>query len=241
MLFNYAAVVAVSLIVSGCNSGYPAVDARGMYASLEEALAKSSSQVVKTDMPQPFTLADFPLLDEVCNNQFKTENYKYEGSMIRSRLIKFGYNMPVSESSMIYRHELATCSSFYQVAEGESQEAVYVKYLATVDSSFGEMMPAIKKVQGGIDGLLQHSGFHLSFKVPTNDWSNVDSKTFSEETKAVQYLKMDPIEMKAVLKYDAQKYKDLLAFEFVHLNVTKKDGVIQIANVDVAIVQNGMY
>lgn len=242
MLFNTTVAVAVSIVFSGCNSGYPAVDAQGMYESLEKGLGKSSTNVVKTDITESFKLEDFPLLQEVCVNKFtKHENYQYEGTMMRSRLVKFGYNMPVSDASMIYRHELATCSSFYPAKEGEIQEAVYVKYLATIDTKFSDMMPAIKAVEGGIDGLLQHSGFHMSLDVPSNKWNEVDSRAYTEETKEVQYLKMDPIEMVAILKYDAEKYKDLLAFEFVRLNVTMKNGAIQIENVDIATIQNGMF
>lgn len=241
MLFNSAVFASAALIISGCNkSGYAPVDARSMLTNLEKTMAKSSSNVVKTSMPQTLTIDDFPLLKTACTKEFKEPDYEFDGQMLRTTVVKSGYIMPVSDSSLIYRHEVATCFDFYPVAEGEKQEAVYVTYLATIDSSIGDMVPAIQAVDGGVDGLLLHSGFHMDLNVPANGWGNVEPKTYNDETKSVQFLKMDNIEMNAVLKYDAEKYKDMLAFEVLSVNVTRKNGDIQIADVDIAIVENGM-
>jgi hypothetical protein len=240
MIFTTALFAGVSLIATGCNSGYSPVDAHAMLENLEKTLAKSSGNIVKTPISQPVKLEDFPLLKDACENSFDTPYYSFDGKMLRTKVVKSGYVMPVSDSSLIYRHEVATCFDFYPVEEGQRREAVYVKFLGTIDSGSGDMIPAIKAIDGGIDGLLVHSGFHVDITVPSNGWGNVQAKSYDKETKRVQYLKMDEIEMNSILKYDAEKYKDLLAFEVLRVYVTKKSGEIQIAYVDMAIVENGM-
>jgi hypothetical protein len=242
MNFGIAVSSAVAMFLAGCNdSSYDPVDARVMFSNLEKQVSKASSNVVKTDIKTPLSLKDFPLLQEVCQNNFKTSEYKYDGVMLRTLVSKYGYDMPVSDSSMIYRHEVATCSSFYPVSEGETQEAVYVKYLATIDSTRDEIMPAAKAIPGGVEGLLKHSEFHLDLDgVEENGWTAVKARNFPEETKNVQYLKMDTIEMNAILKYDAEKYKDMLAFEMLRVNVTRNGTDFEIKDVDIAVVENGM-
>jgi hypothetical protein len=112
--------------------------------------------------------------------------------------------------------------------------------LATIDASAAEMLSAIKQVPGGINGLLLDSGFHIDAAVTENGWSEIENEKFLKESSRVQYLKMNPIEMKAVNKFDAEKYKDLLAFEMISVNVTKVGGVLQIADTDIAIFENAM-
>lgn len=239
MFINIAIVSAVGLFVSGCNQGYPAVDNKGLLKSLEKSL-EETGVTAKTNLQAPLDIANYPLLQEVCSNEFNRPDYEYDGQMMRTRLVKFGYKMPVGDSAMIYRHEMAACFTFYPVGEGEKQGAVYVKYLATIDASAAEMIPAIKAVAGGINGLLLDSGFHVDATVLENGWSQIETEQFLKETSRVQYLKMNPIEMKAVNKYDAEKYKDLLAFEMISVNVTRTAGVLQIADTDIAIFENAM-
>jgi hypothetical protein len=239
MFINVALVSAVGFIVSGCNQGYPAVDSKGLLMSLEKSLEETGVPA-KTSLQAPLNIETYPLLQEVCNNEFNRASYEYDGQMMRTRLVKFGYKMPVGDSGMIYRHEMAACFTFHPVKESERQEAVYVKYLATIDASAAEMLSAIKQVPGGINGLLLDSGFHIDAAVTENGWSEIENEKFLKESSRVQYLKMNPIEMKAVNKFDAEKYKDLLAFEMISVNVTRVGGVLQIADTDIAIFENAM-
>ena len=240
MLFKTAvrssAVCALGLIVSGCgSSGYPAVDTPALYESLVKDL---KAPVIATDMDTPLNITAFEALEVVCNNEFENRNYEFDGVTMRAKVYKYGYKMPsVSEDAILYRHEYAVCHTFYPVNEHAVQEAVYVKYLATIDSTAANMMVGIHAVEGGLNGLLQHAGFHRQVDVPANGWSQIDTVTYKETSK-VQYLKMNPIEMMAVHKYDAEKFKDLLAFEMVSANVTRVDGKIVFSNVDIATVQN---
>jgi hypothetical protein len=239
-MFRVGAAVAICVAISGCNSGYPAADSRDLLVSMESNLKKVNENPTRIEMTRPIKLEDFPILSMVCADTFKTPNYQYKGQTMRSKLQKFAYKMPNTDGN-IYRHELAVCFDFYPVAEGQKQEAVYIKYLGTLDSKASTMITAIKEIEGGVDGLLQDSGFHIpGLTVPSSAWSTLDSDHYTKERTDVQYLKMNPIEMKAVSAYDAEKYKDLLAFEMVRVNVTNVGGVIQIADVDFAIVQNAM-
>jgi len=227
-------------MVSGCSSGYPAVDTPALLTSLEKDLADTTKNSVKVDIATPVEITSFPMLELVCNDVFKTKDYQFDGVMMRAQVLKSGLKMPVGkDGSIIYKHEYAVCRTFYPVAEGAKQEAVYVKYLATIDATAAEMIPAIKNVEGGVDGLLQHTGFHLPLTVAVNGWSQIETATY-KETADVQYLKMDPIEMAAVNKYDAEKFKNLLAFEMVSANVTMVGGKIVFDHVDIAVVENGM-
>ena len=237
-MFFRNALVSIALIAGsstlwGCNSG-KAVPASAVLASLTKDVNKTSTAAVQTPVSSPVVLADYPLLQEVCTNTFKTANYKFDGEKMRFKVNNFAYKAPVEghPNSLLYRHQYAVCFDFYPVSSSEQvQEALYVTYLGTIASDPKLMTEMVASVAGGYQALLSESGFHTGLSFSQNGWPSLLNKTYSDETSAVQYLKMNPLDMKVLNKYGGQKYDKLMAFEFVHGFVSNVTGVIQFHNI----------
>ena len=236
-VLSAATAFACGLILTGCNAVHEQVDTPALMKSMKKSVSEDSRQVQSLNMPTPINIGDFPLLKEVCDNTFDHQDYKYDGSMMRIKINKGGYNLG---DDLLYKHEYALCMDFYPVAEGQTQEALYVQYFGT-NAGYGSIIDKIAEITGGVNGLLIDSGYHLPSKTITeNGWSSVPRKTYKDETSKVQYLKMDPLEMKAVNKYDADKYKNLMGFEFLHVDVTRVNGQLVVTDVKIAEIHHSM-
>ena len=117
------ATAACSLAITGCNAVHDEVSVAALYDSMKKDLGKESRNVEKLDISRPFTLEDFPVLKEVCENMFDKPDYKYDGVMMRIKINKDAYKL---DGGMMYRHQYGLCFDFYPVAEGQKQEAVFV-------------------------------------------------------------------------------------------------------------------
>lgn len=224
-------------IISGCNSSHARVGVSDFLVSMEEQLSKSGN-VVKTNISTPLSIADYPLIAEVCKASLPTPNYNFDGDMMRIKVVKHAYD--ISGDSRVYKHEYAVCFNFYPPEEGAKQEVAYVKFLASMKSSAKKVSADIKKIGGGVEGLLEHSDFNIPLTVVNSTWAQVTVKDYPDETSRVQFLKMSPLEMNAVNKYDSDKYKDLLAFEIVYANISLAGADFQFEDVQIAIVENAM-
>ena len=239
-LISATGAVACAFVVTGCNTVHKEVDVNGLLRSLRKELSAQSDNVQKLNMTTSMSIESFPLVKEVCENTFAKPNYSFDGSKMRIKVNKHGYKLPNGENggAMLYRHQYAVCFDFYPVAEAAYQEAVFVQYMGTIKAGFGEVFKTIQTITGGHMGLLQDAQFHLNTTVANSTWGAIAGKNYTEETNRVQYLKVSPLEMKTVNKYDAEKYKDLMAFELLHVNVTRVNGELQIATVAQAVVEH---
>ena len=224
--------------ISGCDSSHSRKDVSSFFASMESQLAKTTGAVTKTEISAPLNVTDYPLITEVCNSSLPTPNYRFNGDMMRIKVVKHAYE--ISEESQVYRHEYAVCFGFYPPGEAAKQEVAYVKFLAGLKAGADKVIGEIKQVSGGVDGLLFDSKFNIPLNPIDSKWSGVTAKEYSDETQRVQFLKMSPLEMSTVNKYDADKYKDLLAFEFVYANVSKSGNDFKFEEVQIAVVENAM-
>ena len=224
------------IAIMGCNATHEKVDPQGLYNTMLEKLAKSG-KVEDYQIQTPLNLDDYPILKEACEDVFNQPNYIYNGDKMRIKINKHGYNMDTE--AVLYRHQYGLCFDFYPVEEGKTQEAVYVQYFGTIRSSAKDMVKMITKVAGGFEALLQDSGFHMTnLNVAENGWPAVNRENYNTETKKVQYLKMDPVEMNAINKYDADKFKDFMGFEFVHVFITRVNGQIKVSEVKTAAIHH---
>lgn len=224
-------------VITGCNSSHSRVGVSDFFVSMEEQLAKSGN-VVKTNISTPLSIADYPLITEVCKASLPTPNYQFDGDMMRIKVVKHAYE--VSGDSKVYKHEYAVCFNFYPPAEGVKQEVAYVKLLASMKSGAKKVTADVKKIGGGVEGLLETTRFNIPLTVANSTWSQVTRKDYPDETSRVQFLKMSPLEMNAVNKYDSDKYKDLLAFEIVYANISLAGSDLKFEDVQIAIVENAM-
>ena len=226
--------------MSGCSKKLKSVLPDELEATLEKKISNGGARDISSSaLEQPVKLADYPLLREVCSAKFDSASYQFEGDKLRFKLNRYAYKMPVEgyKNSQVYRHEYAVCFDFWPTnSTVPVQEAVYVQYLAAKSSDYLLLVPAILSTQGGYQGLLADSGFHNGVTVADNAWSKIERKTY-EEADRVYFLKMEVLNMKVLNSYNAEKYDDVLAFEFVHANVTSATGTLQFANVRTAIQQ----
>ena len=230
--FYVSAVLASTSTLWGCGSGDKSSSTSDILTSMQKDIQKSGTPTT-SDVSAPVSLENYSLLQEVCSNAFKTANYKFSGDKMRFKLKKAAYNLPYEgkPDAKLYRHQYGICFDFYPAASGEIQEALYVSYLGTISADVEGMKTAVSSVSGGYEALLADASFHTNLTSTDNGWPNVSLKVYSDETSAVQYLKMNPLDMKVMNKYGGQKYDNLMAFEFVHAFVTNVDGVIQFHNV----------
>ena len=237
-LAMFASIASSAAALSGCNSTHSKVGVSDFFSKMQSQLTKSSGNIEITNLSTPLNISDYPLMSEVCNESLATVDYKYDGDMMRVKVVKHAYEL--GGDTLVYRHEYAVCFGFYPPEEGARQEVAYVKFLATLKGSAGEAISRINQIQGGVVGLLSDSKFRIPLNATDSTWAEVPMKEYPDETSRVQFLKMNPLDMNAVNKYDAEKIQDLLAFEFVHANVSRLGNVLQLEDVEIAVFQNAM-
>jgi len=225
---TYAAAVSIAAFVSGCSPALKVVTMEGLQGSLNKTITKEGTRsTTTTDISASVTVDDFPLLKEVCGSSYnKSATYDFDGSMMRFKLNHYSYKVPLEgyPDSGLYVHNYAVCSSFYALPNGTNatQEAVTVRYIGASRSNYEAVLAKIDTISGGAPGLLLDAGFHTGAAVENNSWPSVERKTFDPEN--LLYLKMEEMNMKVINQYDGDEFGDILAFEYVHANVTRNAG-----------------
>jgi hypothetical protein len=243
MLFSNTVLVSAAAFVcgmalSGCNAVHEPVEVSELLQSLTKAVEKDGRKVETYALQSPRDIDSFPLIKEVCSTTFDRPGYEYDGTMMRIKINKSGYNL---SGAQLYRHEYAICFGFYPAPEGQTQRALYVQYLGTIKSDHASMISKIAEIAGGYEGLLLDSKYHVEgINVTQNDWHNVPRKAYTDETSKVQYFKMNPVEMKAVHRYAAEKFTDLMGFELLDLTLRTQGDQFTISEVDKFVVKHSM-
>lgn len=231
--FYTSVLVAASLALWGCSPTKDPVTAAAVLKSMKKDINSTSEDAVSANVTS-LLLSSYPILEEVCSNVFKTPNYSFDGDKLRFKLTKLAYKLPVEDmaNSQLYRHQYGICFDFYPSTSYEVvQEALYVSYLGTIASDVDKMNVTVNSIPGGYAALLSDAGFHTGLEFTENGWTSVEKKAYSDETNAVQYLKMNPLDMKVLNKYGGEKFSKLMAFEFVHGFVSNVSGSIQFHNI----------
>jgi hypothetical protein len=245
--FSLAVAGAVCMsVLSGCSKKLKTVSAESQQSKMYSELKSTDKEITTTNLTSLVPISNYPLLQEVCKDTYKrSPSYSFDGTKMRFKMQRFSYKVPVPNmpESSIYSHTYAVCFDFYALNKTSTpsyQEAVFVHYLASKDTKLDTLLDTIHATPGSGSGLLLDAGFHTGDTSPVpNGWTDIARKTYPDDSTEVQYLKMEALHMGVINTFSGSKYDDLLAYEFVHGNVTLNDnGELGFMNIQTAVIND---